>query len=58
MEHIEIKKLVEVCRANGLKKASLFGSFARGEANQSSDIDLIVDFLHPVGFLALVKLER
>ena len=37
---------------------SLFGSFARGEAGPNSDVDLIVEFLHPTGFLALVRLER
>jgi len=30
----------------------------RGEAGPESDIDLIVDFIRPTGFLALVKLER
>jgi len=36
----------------------LFGSFVRGDAGPESDIDLIVEFLRPTGFLALVKLER
>ena len=58
MEQIEIDKLIEVCRASGTRRVALFGSFARGEAGPNSDIDLIVEFLHPTGFLALVKLER
>ncbi len=58
MEHIEINKLIEVCRANGTRRVSLFGSFARGEAGPNSDVDLIVEFSHPTGFLALVRLER
>jgi len=58
LEHIEIEKLIDICRANGARKVSLFGSFVRGEAGPDSDIDLIVAFIHPTGFLALVKLER
>jgi uncharacterized protein len=58
MEQLEIKRIIEICRANGTRKVALFGSFARGEAGPNSDVDLIVEFLHPTGFLALVKLER
>lgn len=58
LEHIEIEKLIDVCRVNGARKVALFGSFARGEAGPDSDIDLIVAFIHPTGFLALAKLER
>jgi len=58
MEELEIKRLVEVCRKHGIRKIMLFGSFVRGDAGPESDIDLIVEFLRPTGFLALVKLER
>ena len=58
MENLEIERLIEVCRNHGTRRVALFGSFARGEAGPESDIDLIVDFSRPTGFLALVKLER
>ena len=58
MEKIEIEKLIEVCRANGTRRVALFGSFVRGEAGPESDIDVLVDFSRPTGFLALVRLER
>lgn len=32
-----------------LKSIALFGSYARGEQNADSDIDLLVDFTQPVG---------
>lgn len=32
-----------IARAYGVKSLSLFGSYARGEATESSDIDLLVD---------------
>lgn len=33
-----------------LKSMALFGSFARNEADESSDIDILVEFAKPVGF--------
>lgn len=35
---------VATLRAYGVARAWLFGSFARGEATESSDIDLLVEF--------------
>ena len=35
----------------GVKRIALFGSYARGEQNDSSDIDVLVDFIeHAVTF--------
>ncbi|MBX3012329.1 MAG: nucleotidyltransferase family protein [Caldilineaceae bacterium] len=34
----------------GVKRIGLFGSFARGTANETSDIDVLVEFQSPVGF--------
>lgn len=33
-----------------LTKVSLFGSYARGEASQNSDVDLVVEMSKPLGF--------
>jgi uncharacterized protein len=54
----DINKLVELCRQNDVAKLSLFGSMARGEANEQSDIDLLVEFSRRKSLLALVSLER
>ncbi|HYV23683.1 MAG TPA: nucleotidyltransferase family protein [Pyrinomonadaceae bacterium] len=35
--------------AYGVKRIGLFGSYAKGAATQSSDIDLIVEFDKPLG---------
>ena len=35
----------------------LFGSFARGEANRKSDIDLLVKFTRPIGLFDLVGIQ-
>ena len=34
---------VPIARAYGVKSLSLFGSYARGEATESSDIDMLVE---------------
>jgi predicted nucleotidyltransferase len=51
-------KLIEICRQNDIKKVGAFGSMARGEATEQSDIDLLVEFAKPKSLLAMVKLER
>ena len=51
-------KLIEACRQNDVVKIGVFGSMARGEANEQSDIDLIVEFSKRKSLLALVALER
>ena len=37
---------------------SLFGSVARGEPTEESDIDLLVEFSRPIGLLQFVELKR
>jgi predicted nucleotidyltransferase len=39
---IEIEKLRTILRKNGVAKASVFGSYAKGEARTDSDLDLLV----------------
>lgn len=40
----EIKeKAIPIARSYGIKSISLFGSYARGEADDESDIDLLID---------------
>ena len=34
----------------GIHHIGLFGSHARGSAHEQSDVDLLVDFEHPIGF--------
>ena len=46
----EKEKIIEICRRNDIEFCSLFGSFARGEATEDSDIDLLVRFSKPKGF--------
>ena len=43
---------------HGVRSLLLFGSTARNEARDDSDIDLVVDFVRPVGLFALTRLQR
>lgn len=44
----EIKKLkriiIPVLKHNGVVRAGIFGSFARGEAKKNSDVDILIKF--------------
>ncbi len=51
-------KLIEICRQNDVSRVGVFGSMARGEASDQSDIDLLVEFSKRKSLLALVALER
>ena len=54
----DIKKIIiRVLRKHGVKKAALFGSVARGEAVEKSDIDLLIEFKGRKSLLDLVSLK-
>lgn len=50
-------KLIEICRKNDVAMIGVFGSMARGEASDQSDIDLLVRFSRRKSLLTLVRLE-
>ena len=54
----DVKRLIEICRQNDVSKVGLFGSMARGEANEQSDIDLLVDFSKRKSLIDLGALEN
>ena len=35
--------IVKILKKKGIRKACIFGSFARGEQNKKSDIDILID---------------
>lgn len=51
----EIKDLL---KKNDVTMLGLFGSYARGEESEESDIDFIIKFSKNNGLLSLVKLKR
>jgi len=55
--NIDQDKIISICRKNHVQKLCLFGSMARGEDKQDSDIDLIIKFSKRKSLLDMVMLE-
>lgn len=55
---IDQSALAELCERNGISRLRLFGSVARGEDSDGSDIDLIAYFTDRKSLLDLVRIER
>jgi uncharacterized protein len=55
---IDKELIARIAKEHGVTSMSLFGSTARGEDHQSSDIDLLVDFEPGRSLIDLVRLER
>ena len=53
----DVSKLIELCRQAGVVKIALFGSAARGEADEQSDIDLVVEFSKGISLLRFTALQ-
>ncbi|UMX47827.1 MAG: nucleotidyltransferase family protein [Candidatus Nealsonbacteria bacterium DGGOD1a] len=51
------EKIVEILKRNGVKKAAVFGSFARGEEKKNSDIDILVEVPEKMSLLGFIRLE-
>ncbi|MCU0630829.1 MAG: nucleotidyltransferase family protein [Methanoregulaceae archaeon] len=48
----------EVAKEYSVKRIGVFGSVARDEQTDRSDIDLLVEFSKPVGFVHFMQLEE
>lgn len=51
-------KAMPILRNNDVEFAGIFGSYARGEENKESDLDLLIRFARPKSLFDLVRLER
>ena len=57
-QYIQYKaRITKILKRNGVKRAALFGSFAREEAKKKSDIDLVVEFQGKKSLFDLVGLK-
>ena len=54
---IDIEELQALLRSNGVVKAIVFGSYARGEATAGSDLDLLVTLSPGKTYLHLGNLQ-
>ncbi len=42
----------------GVKSIGIFGSFVRGEARKTSDVDILVEFERPISLFKFLELEE
>ena len=49
--------IIPVLKKYGVKRASLFGSYARGTADEKSDVDILIEPPEGMG-IAIVHLKR
>jgi len=54
---IDVNELRSLLEAHGIIKASVFGSYARGEATSQSDLDLLVELAPGKTYLDLGGLQ-
>jgi predicted nucleotidyltransferase len=52
------KNIQNLKKDYNLNSLGIFGSFVKGEQNQDSDLDILVDFEKPIGLLKFIKLEN
>ena len=61
MELVELSQLLKKHQPellqHGVESLAVFGSLARWEASQDSDIDLLVEFNKPVGLFEFIRLK-
>ncbi|OGM90587.1 hypothetical protein A2755_03470 [Candidatus Wolfebacteria bacterium RIFCSPHIGHO2_01_FULL_48_22] len=57
VEQIKVK-IVPILKSAGVTRSSLFGSVVRGEATESSDVDVLVEFPKGKTLLDLVRLQN
>ena len=48
-------KITPVLKEYDIKYAGIFGSFARGESTEKSDVDIMVKFGRPMGMFTYMK---
>ena len=58
IEAIIQKNKKELEEKYGLKEIGIFGSYVRGNQEENSDIDILVEVERPMGFVKFIKLEN
>ena len=50
-------KIVRILKKHKVRRAGIFGSFARGEQKKRSDVDILVEAPKGTGLLGLARME-
>ena len=52
------EKLMPIAENYGLKRVFLFGSYAKGTANEASDVDILIEKGRPLSLLKLAGMRQ
>jgi hypothetical protein len=52
------KSIINVLKKHKIRKAGIFGSYARGEEKNNSDIDILIQPTKNMSFFDIVRLEE
>jgi uncharacterized protein len=52
------ERIIEICRKNDIAFCALFGSYARQQANDKSDVDLLIRFSKPKSLLGHISISH
>ena len=52
------ERIIEICRKNDISYCALFGSYARQEAQETSDVDLLIRFSKPKSLLGHISISH
>ena len=52
------RQILPILKEAGVLKSSLFGSVARGEADEKSDVDVLIEFPKDKNLFDLIDLEQ
>ncbi|MDO8555327.1 MAG: nucleotidyltransferase family protein [bacterium] len=58
MKEVNINTIIPLLESSDVEFAGVFGSYAKGKANQKSDIDILVKFKQPKSLIKIIGLER
>ena len=52
------KKIVPILKKYGVTKAGIFGSYARGEQNKKSDVDILIELNEAYDLIEYIQLKN
>ena len=50
--------IIPILKKNGVVRAGIFGSYARGEQNKNSDVDVLVKFKGDISLLKIIDIKE
>lgn len=58
MNSFQPKDIEAICKKNNISFLGLFGSYARGDNTENSDVDLLVEYKKPMSMFDHVRIQR